>query len=222
MANHLPIDDAGSPGSGPLDCARFDAGVLDALDGKLSGTALARFRAHAAACAQCGPSFAEIEQGLAALRSLEEVEAPASLVHNVLARTTFAAQPRPRSAAPEGARWWVRWREGGRRPLAQPRFAMSLGMAFFSITLLLNVGGVKAKDFHLLRPSTLRATATVKFYETEAHVVKYYENLRVVYEFESRYREIKNNEKPAPGAKGPERKGGDTSRLRRNGEPPSA
>lgn len=194
--------------------------MMDALDGLLSAPAAAELRAHAAACPQCGPTLTGIERGMLALQSLEEVEPPPALLHNVLARTTFAPHAAVRGVAAEdlernGRSRWGRLRAiSGLRAIAQPRFAMSLGMAFFSVTLLLNVGGIKAKDLKVLRPSTLRTTAALKFYETEAHIVKYYENLRIVYEFESRYREIKNSEKPAPpGDRDKGKKNNDTSRL---------
>jgi len=74
-------------------------------------------------------------------------------------------------------------------PVLQPRFAMSFGMAFFSVSLMLHLSGVKAADFrHLdLRPSAIAKT----FYETEGKLVRYYENLRVVYEIASRVQQLK-------------------------------
>ena len=77
----------------------------------------------------------------------------------------------------------------------QPRFAMSFGMAFFSLSVGLNVAGVKVSDVrHVdLRPSAVRRT----YYETSGKISKYYENLRVVYEFEARVRELKRVTRPA-------------------------
>src|SRR5258706_13721279 len=86
----------------------------------------------------------------------------------------------------------------------QPRFAMTAAMAFFSLSVMVNLSGVKLSDLrHLdLRPSAISTTATLQYHETTARVVKYYENIRFVYEFESRLRELKktnNNsgDKPA-------------------------
>jgi hypothetical protein len=71
----------------------------------------------------------------------------------------------------------------------QPRFAMSFGMAFFSLSISLSLAGVKASDVrHVdLRPNAIKRT----YYETTGRVVKYYENIRFVYEIESRVREFK-------------------------------
>ena len=77
----------------------------------------------------------------------------------------------------------------------QPRFAMSFGMAFFTLSVTLSLAGVKLSDLrHLdLRPSAVRRN----YYETQGRVVKYYENIRFVYEIESRVRQFKQAATPA-------------------------
>jgi hypothetical protein len=83
----------------------------------------------------------------------------------------------------------------------QPRFAMSFGMAFFSLSVALSVIGVKPADLRQvsLRPTALRHT----YYNTQARVVRYYENIRLVYDVESRVREFRRNVTPAePGSSG--------------------
>src|SRR5204863_8993502 len=76
----------------------------------------------------------------------------------------------------------------------QPRFAMSFGMAFFTLSVTLSLAGVKLSDLrHLdLRPSAVRRN----YYETQGRVVKYYENIRFVYEIESRVRQFKQAATP--------------------------
>src|SRR6202041_2573010 len=80
----------------------------------------------------------------------------------------------------------------------QPRFVMSFGMAFFSLSMVLNLAGVKVKDVRQadLRPSAIKRT----YFETSGKVVKYYENIRFVYEIESRVREFKRATTPAEPA----------------------
>jgi len=70
---------------------------------------------------------------------------------------------------------------------------MTAAMALFSITLTLNLIGVKVTDIrHIdLRPSAIKQSAAMKYYETSSRVVKYYENIRLVYEVESRLQELK-------------------------------
>jgi hypothetical protein len=77
----------------------------------------------------------------------------------------------------------------------QPRFAMSFGMAFFSLSITMSMAGVKLGDVRHadLRPSAIKRS----YYETTGRVVKYYENIRFVYEIESRMREFKRATTPA-------------------------
>jgi hypothetical protein len=75
--------------------------------------------------------------------------------------------------------------------MLQPRLAMTAAMAFFSIALTLNLTGVRLSSLRAsdLKPSSLKRTA----YETKARVVRYSDNLRVVYELESRVRDLQRS-----------------------------
>ena len=80
--------------------------------------------------------------------------------------------------------------------MAQPRFAMTAAMAFFSLALTMNLTGVHLADIHLsdLRPSAVRRS----FWGANARAIRYYDNLRVVYELQSRVREMqRENGDPA-------------------------
>jgi len=195
--------------SNGMQCHEFDGLVSDALDGVLTGAQLDSFQAHSRTCSVCGPLFAEVEAGRNWLKDLTEVEPPVSLVTNILASTTGVDTQRLRVnvSAPQprigwlGARWESAqaWVSGAMQPIwgtvRQPRFAMSFGMAFFSLSVALSVLGVKPADLRQvsLRPTAIRHT----YYNTQARVVRYYENIRFVYEVESRVRELKRNVTPA-------------------------
>lgn len=195
-----------------IQCGEFDALLTEALDGTLAGDKLDRFQAHAKACSVCGPLFAEIDAGRRLLHSLAEVEAPAHLVHNILAATTGLDTSRmhvPGGLGPAQPSWLDRiqqWVAPVTTPvfalIRQPRFAMSFGMAFFSISMALNIAGVKLAD---LRHADLRPSAVVRQYHiTTGRVVRYYENIRFVYEIESRVRDFKRATTPAEPAPQPE------------------
>ena len=193
--------------SNGMQCNEFETLLTDAIDGVLTGTGLERFQAHARICRACGPLFAEAEAGRNWLKGLTEVEPPASLVNNILASTTGVDTQRLRvtTRAPQPRiSWWEHVQASVLEPIwatvRQPRFAMSFGMAFFALSVGLAVAGVKPADLRQvsLRPSAIR----LAYYHTQARVVHYYENVRIVYEVESRVREIKRNVAPAePGRK---------------------
>jgi hypothetical protein len=169
-----------------MQCAEFDVLLTDALDGTLQGEQRERFEAHSESCAACKALFAEASAGLVWLQEVEDVAPPQNLVHNILAATLGAteqaAQAEPRHSA------WERLLQRTRiifAPVLTPRFGMSMGMAFFSITLVLNMAQIRIKD---LTPHNVSHT----FYTSENKLMKYYENMRLVYEIESRVRELRN------------------------------
>jgi|SRR5271165_352223 len=194
-----------------IGCNEFDLLLTDALDGVLTGVQFDRFQAHARGCKACGPLFAEAEAGRNWLQGLTEVEPPASLVNNILASTTGVDTQRLRVTvrAPQPQVSWLERVQasvsGYVEPIwatvRQPRFAMSFGMAFFALSVGLTVAGVKPADLRQvsLRPTAIRHT----YYSTQARVVRYYENIRVVYEVESLARQVKRN--VAPAEPGPDR-----------------
>lgn len=181
-----------------MQCSEFDALLSEALDQRLSGEKLESFQAHARGCPTCGPLLAEADAGLRWLHELVEVEPPVTLVDNILAATTGLNTARLHGTANAQSQpsWLDRlqnWANQLVSPilgvLKQPRFAMSFGMAFFSLSLTMSLAGVKLSD---LRHADLRPSAIKRnYYETSGKVVKYYENIRFVYEIESRVREFK-------------------------------
>jgi putative zinc finger protein len=191
--------------SNGMQCNEFDLLLSDALDGVLSGPGLDRFQAHARTCKMCGPLLAEAEAGRQWLKGLTEVEPPASLVPSILASTTGVDSQRLRTIVrtPQPRVSWLEHVQASfLEPIwavvRQPRFAMSFGMAFFALSVSLTMAGVKPADLAQisLRPTAIRRT----YYNTQARVVRYYDNVRLVYEVQAAVRGIKRNLNPAePG-----------------------
>jgi hypothetical protein len=141
-----------------------------------------------------------VKSGHLWLKELEEVEPPQHLVHNIIAATsgrveTAEAVP---GAPPRRPRLHVQL-AALFGPVFSPRFGMSAAMAFFSLSLLMGITGLRLSD---LTPHSIEH----RFYSSQAKVVKYYENMRLVYELQTRYRDLRrmtgggreNNEESAP------------------------
>jgi hypothetical protein len=200
-------------GKNGMQCTEFDALLSEALDQRLSGEKLESFQAHARGCPTCGPLLAEADAGLRWLHELVEVEPPVNLVDNVLAATTGIDTVRLHGTAkPQAESSWLDrlqdWANLVVSPILgvakQPRFAMSFGMAFFSLSITMSMAGVKLSDLRHadLRPSAIKRS----YYATSGKVVKYYENIRFVYEIESRVREFKRATMPVEPAPQEEQK----------------
>jgi hypothetical protein len=210
--------------SNSMQCQEFDALLADAVDGVLTGTRLQAFEAHSQSCPSCKPLAARVQAGRQWLKSLAEVEPPAHLVSSILASTTGVDTQRLRAVVPAGLTresyghsWFDQargWLDSVASPVwgvvRQPRFAMSFAMVFFAASLGLSVVGVKPADLRevSLRPSAIRHA----YYSTSGRVVKYYENIRLVYEVESRLREFKRAAPAEPGPATKKDKSNDTSK----------
>jgi Putative zinc-finger len=183
-------------------CSEFESLLMEALDGELSDERQAGFDAHRRTCALCGPIFADAEAGRMWLRSLEPVEPPAYLVHNILAATTGVvgrglARAGAGGTRPLGTRartWWQSWFGPLEAFVRQPRFVMSFGMIFFTFSLVVSTVGVKPADVAKidLRPAALRHA----YNDAQIKVIHYYDNIRFVYEIESKVRELKRATTP--------------------------
>jgi hypothetical protein len=186
-----------------MQCSEFDALLSQAIDGTLSGERLTAFEAHGRGCQLCGPLLSQAEAGHGWLKALEEAEPPANLVTNILLRTSGVVTSRSHVATGATTVTWMdrvrEWAEMIYSPVVesarQPRFAMSFGMAFFTLSVTLSLAGVRLGDLrHVdLRPSAIRRS----YYETSGRVVKYYENIRFVYEIQARVRQFKEATAPA-------------------------
>lgn len=87
-----------------------------------------------------------------------------------------------------------------RKTVFEPRMALVAAMAFFSISLTLNLAGVKLTSFRAadLEPQAMRRAVTRQYAQANARVVHYYENLRIVYEVESRVHQLRQAADSAP------------------------
>ena len=182
-----------------MQCTEVEARLAEAIDGTFHGSALAAFEAHRESCPACRAMVEEAIAGMRWLKGLDEVEPPRNLVHNILAQTIGQIpEPHPVQAVPKGESWLARLK--GKitpvfAPVVTPRFAMSFGMAFFSITMLLSIAGFHIADLRHVDLSAKGISRT--YYSTQARVVRYYENIRLVYEIETRVRDLRRVATPA-------------------------
>jgi hypothetical protein len=189
-----------------MECTEFETLLSEVMDGdgQLSPARKESFEAHRRVCAVCGPLFAEVQAGREWLRSLEEVAPPVHMVHNILVATSGVESKRPLAVSaggrtvPLGERmreWWDSTFTPVFAFVRQPRFMMSFGMIFFMGSLGLSVAGVKPADVSKvdLRPTAIRHA----YNDAQIKVVKYYDNIRFVYEIESKVRELKRANTPA-------------------------
>jgi hypothetical protein len=188
-------------GNGSLSCEEWELLLTEALDGLLPAQQRTAFDTHGAECAVCAGLLREAKQGQEWLGFLSaEPEVPADLVERIVGRTSGMAAGGPLAVAAAGA--------GNvpvpvhllglpvRRAMWDTRMMMTIAMAFFSIALTLNLAGVRLTNLKLsdLTPASMEMNLTRQFYGAKGSLVRYYDNLRLVYEVESKMRDLKKAE----------------------------
>lgn len=185
-------------------CGHWETLLADALDGLLKPEDEAVFTSHMASCQACTALFEESRRGREWLDFLDaEPEVPAGLLDKILAHTgpgqvseaewiSGGAAVIPNTVVPA---WQRPGFMGFVRRFAEPRLLMTAAMAFFSITLTLNMTGVKLTAMRLsdLRPTAIRAFMERQFTVASVPIIRYYDHLRFVYEVESKMRELRSN-----------------------------
>ncbi len=192
------------------ECAVCEAMCPDAVDGTLAEAERGVFERHVAGCVSCAKEYAEAQRGAAWLGVLKghTPEPPKALLAKILAETTGAEsaadampafvppiavpvkQPAPAWALSSVLRKMADvFRIEPGRAHFQPRMAMTAAMAFFSIALTLNLGGVRLKNLRAsdFTPSGLRKNVA----EASATAARDFQNMRVVYQVESRVSELR-------------------------------
>jgi hypothetical protein len=199
-----------NPEKGPrnLSCEAWEAMLADALDGTLDARDAEAFDAHSKGCAAgCGELLEEAKRGTEWLRFLRETpEAPQGLLEKILVGTSGV--PDTPQLAASGAvalpqQPWLGVSVGLlQRHVMESRILMTLAMAFFSIALTLNLTGVRLNQLKLsdLSPSALAASVSHQFFTTSGHLMRYYSNMRIVYELESRVNEMRGSSNNPPAA----------------------
>jgi hypothetical protein len=199
-----------NPEKGPrtLSCEAWEAMLTDALDGTLDARDAEAFDAHSKSCAAgCSELLEEAKRGSEWLRFLHETpEAPQGLLEKILADTAGLSEVPPMTASGAVALPRQPWLGVPiallQRHMAESRILMTLAMAFFSIALTLNLTGVRLNQLKLsdLSPSALAASVSHQYYTAYGHLNRYYSNLRIVYELESRMNEMRGGNNNAPAA----------------------
>jgi len=170
-------------------CAEFEIRLCDYLDGTLEAASRRELEQHASGCRSCAALLADSAVATEFLSRAEAVEAPRELVTHILHRTQQA-----RGAF--GAAGWRSWF----RPLLQPRFAMSMAMTVLSISMLYQVAGGNLRQ---LQAADLNPVNVWRGIDNGAHRlwnrgVKYYQNLRWVYEVMSMLRSLDDEAEQEP------------------------
>ncbi len=175
------------------NCAEFEILLCDAVDGTLRGEQQRAFDAHRQSCASCEELSADVIGVTAFIGRAAEVEPPKELLTRILFETSGGKSANVATVNNDG---WLGAIQHFLRPILQPRLAMGMAMTILSVSMLAQAFGLEVRQLRAADLEPVRIWAGV---EDGAHrqwsrVVKYYENVRVVYEIQSRLKEWADQE----------------------------
>ena len=171
----------------------------DYLEGLLEPTQRTAVEAHVAECAACRELLGEVRHVLDLFRAEPDVEPGPWLVSRIMLATVGNRKPT--------------WRERISElfhPVLQPRVAYPIAMTVFTFSILVNAAGLSLKSLRLqdLNPHTWAQRANRQRHLIASRAEKVFYDLRVVYEIESRFRQIgvqpQNQEIESPKSTAPE------------------
>ncbi|HXA50018.1 MAG TPA: hypothetical protein VNV86_06940 [Candidatus Acidoferrum sp.] len=137
---------------------------------------------HLGECPECAELARDSAAALAFMERAADVEPPPELITKILFDAPWTKANMKRAGWLGGLRRWL-------QPAVQPRFVMGALMTLLSFSMLsryVPMRQIKASD---LRPAAVWATLDDGAHRVWARSVKYYENLKVVYQIQALLRE---------------------------------
>lgn len=168
-----------------LHCLEIDELLCDYVDGTLDGAKKIAFELHTTQCAACKELVADVTGAVNFMERAGLAEPPKELVTRILFHTP---QQAPLLEAMAKRDWLKRWIA----PLIQPRFAMGMAMTILSFSML----GKFVTPVRQIKPSDLDPVKVWRSIDDSAHrtwdrFVKYYDNMKLVYEVQTAIEDIK-------------------------------
>jgi len=175
-----------------MNCAQLEIAICDYLDGTLAPADKADVERHLAECAACAELARDAGAALSFIERVSDVEPPPELVTRLFA---IPGAPEARSAVRGGIRGWF---HNLLRPIMQPRMVMGLSLTILFFGMMARCAGIPERR---LSPADLDPARVLEGVEDRAHrgwerSVKFYENLKFVYQIQSRLREWREQQEP--------------------------
>jgi anti-sigma factor RsiW len=170
-----------------MNCADIEILICEYVDGSLGADQRAAVEAHLGQCPACAEMAEESAAAVTFMSRAAAVEPPPQLVTRILFDAPWRA-----NANTNGAR---RWLDRFLAPILQPRIVMGMAMTVLSFSVLFTaMKPLKPAD---LEPAKVWAGLEDRASRTWARTVKYYDNLKVVYQIQTMLHEWQQEDEEA-------------------------
>jgi anti-sigma factor RsiW len=182
-----------------MTCAELEILLCDYADGTLPAAQRIALESHLSGCSACNELAADVEGVAEFLERIPQVEPPAELLTRILHQAPAGAQ-----VADDRQAWWRRLFGGWIEGVLQPRYAMGMAMTVLSLAMLARFAHIEPRPLRASDLDPVKAWQTVddRTHRVWDRAVKYYENLRLVIEIQSRLKEWSDQEQSAEVAGG--------------------
>ena len=176
----------------------FENLVSDYLEGLLEPSQRTAVDGHLSECTACRELLGDVRQALELCKSAETAEPKPWLISKIMLATVGEQKPT-----------WRRRIAAYFRPVLQPRVAYPIAMTVFTFSIIVNAAGLNLKHLQWedLNPRTWAERANRQGHLMVARAEKFYYDLRVVVEIESRFRQLgvqpQNQEEQSPKPEAP-------------------
>jgi hypothetical protein len=179
-----------------MNCAEFEILLADYLDNTLGATDRAALEEHVSSCAGCRDLLNDAGGGFNFLQRAEEVEVPAGLITRIAYQAPTGRIRNPFERQGFLSKLIGQWLQ----PVLQPRLVMGMAMTILSFALLERCTGVRVQHIQAadLNPVRIWGGVEDRTVRVKDRAVKYYENLRWVYEIEVRLRNLQEEAETTP------------------------
>ena len=177
-----------------MNCAEAELLICDYAT--LSSTERLELDRHLGECPACAALARDSAAALAFLEKAAEVEPPPELITRILFDAPWSKPQKSK------ARHWAADLLAG---FLQPKFAMSMALTIVSLSMLTRLV-MPARQLRPadLRPAEVWAGIEDRAVRTWARTVKFYENLKVVYQIQTTLKEWQQQDAEAPPAEKPD------------------
>jgi anti-sigma factor RsiW len=173
-------------------CADIEILICDYVDGTLAVAQKAEVERHLATCPACAEMARDSASAVAFIESAADVEPPPELITRILFDSPWS-KGKHKSKLRE-------WTSALLTPILQPKFAMGMAMTILSLSMLARFVPVRQLRPADLRPSEVWNGIATRAEYTWGRTVKFYENLKIVYQIQTTLKEWQqqtDEQKPA-------------------------
>ncbi len=179
-----------------MNCVDVQILLAEYVDGTLHREARSAVQAHLDSCVTCRDLAHDAAGAVAFMGRASAVEAPPELVTRILFEVT-QGESRSVVKPPLARRWFGNVFGAWLEPVFQPRFAMGMATTLLSLAMLIRGRQLNPAD---LNPVKLWNSAELEVSRAWERGVKHYENLRLVFEIQSRLKQWSDEAAPAAPA----------------------